>query len=161
MNESPSPSAFPFAQRLARWQVLLLLVGFPLVYLANNFTPWSMGLFLEGRREWWLPFFATIFFLHWTHTILTVWILHKAGGSLAELGLPLSLRRVAIALAVFGGVGISAALIPIGGGHAVALGDGMAVHLVHQCAAAHVGTQGNEDGRVGRGRRDDLQPLCK
>lgn len=28
----------------------------------------------------------------------------------------------------------------------------MACHLVHQRAAAHMGTQGDEDGRVGRGR---------
>jgi membrane protease YdiL (CAAX protease family) len=99
------PAPFPFARNLARWQVLLLLAGFPLVYLVNNFTPWSMGLFLEGRREWWLPFFATIFVLHWTHTVVTVWMLYKAGGSLAEIGLLLSTWRVAIALAVFAGVG--------------------------------------------------------
>lgn len=99
MNDSITKPSF--ATALPRWQVLLVLVGFPLVYLLNNFTPWSLGLFVRHDRSWFVPFMASILVLHWSSLVVTVWLVKKAGGSLAQIGLPLSPTKVAIAAAVF------------------------------------------------------------
>ena len=94
-----------FARSLPRWQVWAVLVGFPLLYLANSFTPWSLGLFRYGDRSWYVPFMASILVLHWATTIYTVGLIYRAGGTLADIGLKLTPLRVVAVLATFVAVG--------------------------------------------------------
>ena len=67
-------------------QALTLLVGFPLLYMANSFTPWSYGLFVEGEREWYVPFFCSLIVLHWLSVALTVLFLIRGRVPLTEIG---------------------------------------------------------------------------
>ena len=95
----------PFARSLPRWQLLTVLIGFPLLYLANSFTPWSIGLFGRGDRSWYIPFWSSILVLHWSTAAVTVWIVYRSGGALADLGLRLTATRVLAVLASFAIVG--------------------------------------------------------
>ena len=90
-----------FARSLPTWQVRVVLVGFPALYLANSFTPWSIGLFGYGERSWYFPFMISILVLHWATAIYTVGLIYRAGGTLADIGLKLTPRRVAAVLASF------------------------------------------------------------
>lgn len=103
---SPSPAALddsqaPFAMRLHRWQVQLVLVGFPALYIVNSFLPWSLNLFGWGDRSWYLPFLASVFVLHWLTTITMIVLVYRAGGTFNDLGLKLSTGRILMAAAVF------------------------------------------------------------
>ena len=104
LSETVSQPAF--AARLPRWQVLLVMVGFPVIYWINGFMPWSMGLFFRGDRQWYVPFLISILVLHWITTIVTVLIVRRCGGTLADIGLKWSPLRVANALATFAAVGV-------------------------------------------------------
>lgn len=94
----PEPS---FARRLTRGQVLLVLVGFPLLYWANHLTPWNFGLFRQGDRSWYPYFAGSIIALHWLTLLAMVAQVRRAGGSLANIGFVLTPTRVAIAIVVF------------------------------------------------------------
>jgi uncharacterized protein len=84
--------------RVPVWAIVLVLVGFPLLYLLNSFAPWSVRLFGRGDRAAFFPFFASILTLHWVSAAAVLLLLRRAGTSPAQLGLRLSTRR-ALALA--------------------------------------------------------------
>jgi membrane protease YdiL (CAAX protease family) len=84
-----------------RWQVLGILVGFPLIYLINGVLPWSYGLFVQGDRSWYVPFWISILVLHWISLALTVAVVYRAGGTLADLGLRLSTAKAVAMVATF------------------------------------------------------------
>jgi membrane protease YdiL (CAAX protease family) len=91
---SATQTALTFAARLPRWEVLLVLVGLPALYMANSFTPWSVGLFYRHNHAYFLPFFASVAVLHWGSVALVLSLLKRAGGSLEDIGLTLSPLRV-------------------------------------------------------------------
>jgi membrane protease YdiL (CAAX protease family) len=83
------------------WQVVAILVGFPLLYLANNFTPWSRGLFVKRDHGYYLPVFGSILLLHWLSVALVMVFLAQAGGGLKDIGLDLSASEAAVMLGIF------------------------------------------------------------
>ena len=87
MATQQSTASSPIA--LPRWQVLLLLVGFPALYLVNSFTPWSMGLFVDHDRSYYLPFWTSVAVLHWTSFVLALVFIRRAGGRLSDIGFKL------------------------------------------------------------------------
>lgn len=95
-------------------KVLLTLIGFPLLYLFNSFTPWSKGLFVQLARSHRAPFFVSIHILHWATTGCVIFWLQQNGNSAANLGLSLP----HLVLAVFGFVAVGAAIAVTGGNHA-------------------------------------------
>jgi membrane protease YdiL (CAAX protease family) len=96
-----TPPQASFAQRIPRWQVVLVLVGFPALYMVNSFMPWSLNLFGWGDRSWYLPFMASVVVLHWLTTIVMVALVHRSGGTLSDIGLTVSPSRILAAVAVF------------------------------------------------------------
>jgi membrane protease YdiL (CAAX protease family) len=93
---STSASSPTFATALPRWQVLLVLVGLPALYLANSFTPWSMGLFVRQEHAFFLPFWSSVAVLHWLSVALVLVLLARAGGRLKDIGLDLSLGNALV-----------------------------------------------------------------
>jgi membrane protease YdiL (CAAX protease family) len=91
--------------------VLVVLVGFPLLYLGNSFTPWSIGLFGYADRSWYLPFWVSIVLLHWTTTFITLRFIYQAGGTLSAIGLKLTTLRVLLTCAAVAAVGVSLLLL--------------------------------------------------
>ena len=76
-------------------QGLTLLIGFPLVYMANGLMPWSYGLFVEGDRKWYVPFFCSLIVLHWLSVAFTVLFLRRAHVPLSEIGFRWKISGVA------------------------------------------------------------------
>ena len=84
--------------RLPVWQISLVLVGFPLLYLLNSFSPWSVALFGRGDRAAFVPFFCSILTLHWLSAATVLLLIRRHGANSAQLGLRVSGGR-ALALA--------------------------------------------------------------
>jgi membrane protease YdiL (CAAX protease family) len=91
--------------KIPHWQVLTILVGVPLVYIANNFTPWSYGLFVERNHAYWTPLFTSILVLHWASVLLVVWFLRRAGVRLTEVGVDFTPATFAMFVAIVVSVG--------------------------------------------------------
>jgi len=83
------------------WQVAVILVGFPLLYLGNNFTPWSKGLFVKRDHGYFTPLWCSILLLHWASVALVVIFLNQAGGGLKDIGLQLSTGKVEVMFGIF------------------------------------------------------------
>ena len=93
--------------QIPRWQGRLVLVGFPLAYMANSFTPWSYGLFGEDNRGWYMPFFYSIIFLHWLSVAVVVILLKRARVPLTEMGFRWKSRGVAAFILILAAAGAS------------------------------------------------------
>ena len=89
-----------FPRSLPRWQVLLVLVGFPVIYWLNSFTPWSYGLFVDGDRGWYVSFAASVLVLHWTTTLLALYLVRRGGGTWRDIGLNVNFPGVVIMLSL-------------------------------------------------------------
>jgi hypothetical protein len=83
------------------WQVMTVLVGFPLLFLGNNFTSWSRGLFVKRDHKYFLPLFGSILSLHWVSVALVIIFVNEAGGGLADIGLQSSGGKTAVMLGIF------------------------------------------------------------
>jgi len=92
----PTENAGQASLRLPVWQIGLVLVGFPLLYLLNSFAPWSVRLFGRGDRAAFVPFFASILTLHWLSAATVLLLLRRANASLAQLGLRVSGKRALV-----------------------------------------------------------------
>jgi len=95
---------------LPRWQVLLVLVGLPACYVGNSFLPWSVGLFAHRDRDAYLPYLASVAVLHWTSVALVVWFVQRAGGQLQDIGLDLSLGKLATMVGLPAALGVALSL---------------------------------------------------
>jgi len=92
--------------RIPAWQILLILVVFPVLYILNNFTPWSEGLWNNGDRDYYIPFWSSIFILHWISALLCLFFISKAGYGIRDLGYSLSLKKTGIALGAYFIIGL-------------------------------------------------------
>jgi membrane protease YdiL (CAAX protease family) len=90
----PTTESAPRFATLPRWQVLLVLVGLPVLYLANSFMPWSIALWVRLDHAFYLPFWGSVALLHWSSVALVIVLLRRAGGRLQDIGLYLSALRV-------------------------------------------------------------------
>jgi hypothetical protein len=79
---------------LPLWQVMLVLVGLPAIYIANSLLPWSIGL-LRRHDHAFLQFWTSIAILHWGSVALVVVLLKRSGRRLADIALNLSPLRIA------------------------------------------------------------------
>jgi membrane protease YdiL (CAAX protease family) len=78
--------------------VLLVLIGFPALYWVNTFTPWSLGLFWSGNRDWWPGFPLSTGALHWGTTLAVLYFVRCAGGTPRDIGLKANLAGVLLML---------------------------------------------------------------
>lgn len=86
-------------------EVAAILIGFPLLYLINSFTPWSKGLFVKLDRSHRRSFLTSIHALHWTTTLTIGYWLTAGGLSAASVGLHWDTTLIGLAtFAILGGV---------------------------------------------------------
>lgn len=85
---------------LPLWQVLLVLVGLPALYLANSYLPWSIGLLDRHDHAFFLQFWGLIAALHWGSVALVVVLLKRAGSRLADIGMDFSSLQVAVMVGI-------------------------------------------------------------
>jgi membrane protease YdiL (CAAX protease family) len=79
---------------LPLWQVVLVLVGLPAIYLANSLSPWAIGLLQRHEHSFFFQFWSSIAVLHWGSVALVVVLLKQTNRRLADIGLDLSPGRV-------------------------------------------------------------------
>ena len=92
---------------IPRWQVAVILVGFPVCYVLNSFAPWSRDLFGTRDRANFFYFFLSVMALHWSSACLTLRFMRGSGVTVADLGLRLPLRtavRILVKLLAVGAV---------------------------------------------------------
>lgn len=85
-----------FAAEVPGWQVAVVIVGFPLLYATNGFLPWSVGLFADHDRSWYVPYFGSLALLHWLSVAWVFFVLRRADGEAKEIGLGLSSGKFAM-----------------------------------------------------------------
>lgn len=88
-TKSPTVIALP------AWQLMLVLIGVPALYLANSLLPWSIGLFQRHDHAFFLDFWCSIAVLHWGSVALIVMLLKRSGAQLTDIGLDPSPLRLA------------------------------------------------------------------
>ena len=75
----------PTVIALPAWQVMLVLIGVPALYIANSLLPWSIGLFQKHDHAFFLEFWVSIAIRHWGTVALIVMLLKRSGGHLADI----------------------------------------------------------------------------
>lgn len=85
---------------IPRWQLVLILIAFPALYILNSLMPWSIGLFVDGDRYYYPHFVISTLSLHWLSTALTIYVTRKNGHTLADYGLSVSPRSAVLIVAV-------------------------------------------------------------
>ena len=99
------------AVAIPTWQLMLVLVGLPALYMANSLLPFSVGLFQRREHTFFLPFWTSIVVLHWGSAAFIVLLLKRAGGRVADIGLAVSPLNVIAMIAVPLVVGLALVLL--------------------------------------------------
>jgi membrane protease YdiL (CAAX protease family) len=74
--------------KIALWKVLIVLVGFPLIYQIYSLSFFATELFVHSNQNYWIPFFGGVIFIHWLSYFLCRYFLKKAQWDLATVGYP-------------------------------------------------------------------------
>ncbi|HNY59135.1 MAG TPA: type II CAAX endopeptidase family protein [Bacteroidales bacterium] len=90
--------------------LLIVLVGFPLIYFVYSLTPWANKLFVKGNSDLFIPFWSGIIVLHWISVLIVRAFLKQENKSFRDIGYGLNKKKtvifvlsyLAIALLVFG-----------------------------------------------------------
>lgn len=85
---------------LPLWQVLLILIGLPAVYIVNSLMPWSTGLLRQHDHTFFFQFWGSIALLHWISVALIIFFLKRTGIRLNAIGLNLSTIRIAVMMGI-------------------------------------------------------------
>lgn len=81
-------------------QLVLVLVGFPAVYVANSLAPWSLGLFVHRDHSFYWSLWPSVAVIHWATLGATLLLLRRSGWRLSDAGLRLTVRSVVAMVAV-------------------------------------------------------------
>lgn len=81
-------------------QIVVILIGFPIVYMINSFMPWSKQI-MSGNRDYFMIFWLSIFIIHWGSAFLSYYFGKKEGYSLKDFGYTLSKKQTIIGLLVY------------------------------------------------------------
>ncbi len=90
--------------------LLIVLIGFPLIYLAYSLTPWANELFVEGNSNLFIPFWGGIIILHWISVFVITRFLKQENKTFRSIGYGLNTKKttililsyLAVAFIVFG-----------------------------------------------------------
>jgi membrane protease YdiL (CAAX protease family) len=96
MNETDSNRRIA----LPLWQVMLILIGLPVVYIVNSLMPWSIRLLRHHDHSFFFQFWGSIVVLHWSSVALVIILLKRIGAGLPNIGLNLSLLRIALMVGI-------------------------------------------------------------
>ncbi len=90
--------------------LLIVLVGFPLIYFVYSLTPWANELFVKGNSDLFIPFWCGIIVLHWVSVFIVRAFLKQENRTFRDIGYGLNTKKTIIlvlsyftvALLVFG-----------------------------------------------------------
>lgn len=75
------------------WQIAVVLIGFPALYMANSFAPWSQELFGEGNNDAWWAFWGSTFVVHWTSVAVALGVMRRHRWTLRNAGIDADRRH--------------------------------------------------------------------
>jgi CAAX protease family protein len=90
VDKSSTPIILPL------WQLMVVFVGLPAMYLLYSMSPWSIDLITAREHDFFWQFWASIAALHWSSFALVCLLLRRAGRRLSEIGLQFSPFRIAL-----------------------------------------------------------------
>lgn len=108
------PDLRPATKTALRRHIRLLLLAFPLLYLAHSIAPHTRALFIDDDHSRFWAFWTVAAVLHWTSAALAWRIMGRHGLSLASIGIHESRRQLQRLLMVLVAVGLAAVAIRTG-----------------------------------------------
>ena len=93
------------------WKTLLIIIGFPILYMIFGMTPIATELFAEKNLDYYIPFWGGIIILHWVSVFVVTQLLKSQGKTLADIGYKLSRKGT---LRFIGGYVLVALLVLVG-----------------------------------------------
>lgn len=127
-------------REIPRWQIAAILVGFPALFMANSFTPWSKQLF-GGDQNAWLPFWGSTLVLWWASVAAAVVVMRRNGWTLRDAGIDLDRKRRGVALAIVVALGAIAVALRESFGTLHAFGISRLVDAWSETAKPHTAGQ--------------------
>lgn len=76
--------------------LLIVLVGFPLIYFLYSLTPWANELFVKGNNDLFIPFWSGIIVLHWISVFVVKAFLKQENRSFRDIGYGLNTKKTVI-----------------------------------------------------------------
>lgn len=90
---------------------MLIIIGFPILYMIFGMTPIATELFAEKNLDYYIPFWGGIIILHWVSVFVVTQLLKSQGKTLADIGYKLSRKGT---LRFIGGYVLVALLVLVG-----------------------------------------------
>lgn len=76
--------------------LLIVLIGFPLIYFVYSLTPWSNELFVKGNSNLFIPFWSGIIVLHWLSVFVVKAFLKQENRTFRDIGYGLNTKKTII-----------------------------------------------------------------
>lgn len=76
--------------------LLIILVGFPLIYFLYSLTPWANELFVKGNSDLFIPFWSGIIVLHWISVFVVKILLKQENRTFQDIGYGLNTKKTII-----------------------------------------------------------------
>lgn len=72
------------------WKVLLIIIGFPVLYILFGKTSIAIELFVNKNLDYYIPFWGGIILLHWLSVLVVIKYLKSQKKTLLDIGYKLS-----------------------------------------------------------------------
>lgn len=76
--------------------LLIVLVGFPLIYFMYSLTPWANELSVKGNSDLFIPFWSGIIVLHWLSVFVVKAFLKQENRTFRDIGYGLNTKKTII-----------------------------------------------------------------
>jgi hypothetical protein len=98
-------------RKISLWKTLLIIIGFPILYILFCKTSIATELFGNKNLDYYIPFWGGIIALHWISVLVVIMLLKNHGKTLADIGYKLSRKGT---LLLIGGYVLVALLVFLG-----------------------------------------------
>jgi membrane protease YdiL (CAAX protease family) len=76
--------------------ILIVLVGFPFIYILYSLLPWSKELFANGNNNLFIPFWGGVIILHWVSLLIVKTFLKQENKSFKDIGYGFNTKKTLI-----------------------------------------------------------------
>ena len=76
--------------------LIIVLIGFPLIYFVYSLTPWANELFVKGNSNLFIPFWIGIIVLHWVSVFVVKAFLNQENRTFRDIGYGLNTKKTII-----------------------------------------------------------------
>lgn len=87
--------------KIAWWKTAIVIVGFPIVYMMYGSSELAHGLFRQGDRDFYIPFWGGIVVLHWLSVLAVALVLKASGRTFSDIGYKLSRKGTWMLVVIF------------------------------------------------------------